>query len=607
MSTTITERPHLHNFSLNEIRYVLSVTDPLVPGCAVDIELYYHDIIDSVGILFKSFTLTPAPDGTVYCQVKDYLDSLLKPQLPAITGDTVQPVRDQVKYFYIRFRQVTTANPDPQWKTDASNKRIVLLGGVEQMKHQRNNFFASFLNTTKAFLTWQPSNRFVFANERHYLTFLLTSPADFTVQVHTVFTDLSSHNTTVNYTAGSDVLFRIKAGAHDLGLDAIDTSKKLYYYEVQVVKTSDGGILAAPHRFYLEYRPLYSFSDILFFNSLGGLDAVRVKGEVTWSIENGGDDVEHITGNQAIDSDSPQSQYSQVNQVKKDNYKGDAGWCRSPMQQEALVELLLSKGRYEIVDGRWIGIVNLKKNLDLRLSTDKKWSFPIEWSYGYSDRVFTPKWAMLGSNMADVPDLPPVPGCIAVAFPPDLSMPDGEVGSVYLYQFDIIGTPPFEVTDIVKPDWMLITIAGNRLRFSGSPNVAANAVAVSFNISNCSNDTATYSDRINIAPGVVSPTGRTPAVTNNTGVTLQLKSNNVLYPNLPTTGNFVATIIPNTKLFVVPFVSTVPCKVEFRTNINDAPIFTAVLGKTEAITLSADPDNPVTGTNNINFITISHE
>lgn len=606
MSVTITERPHTHNFSFNEIRYVLQVTDPAAPGCAVDIELYYHDVTDSVGILFKSFTLTPAPDGSVYCQLKDYLDSLLKPQLPVITGAIVQPVRDQVKYFYIRFRQVTTANPEPQWKTDAANKRIVLLGGVEQMKHQGNNFFASYLNTTKAFLTWQPSNRFVFANERHYLTFLLASPADFTVQVHTVFTDLSSHNNSFAFTAGSDVLFRIKTGAHDLGIDAIDTSKKLYYYEVQVVKTADGGILAAPHRFYLEYRPLYGFTDILFFNSLGGIDAVRVKGEVAWSIENSGDDVEHITGNEAINIDSPQAQYSQVNQVKKDNYKGDAGWSRTPIQQEALIELLLSKGRYEIVNSRWIGIVNLKKSLDLRLTTDKKWSFPIEWSYGYSDRVFTPKGIMLGSNIADAPDVPPVPGCVAVTFPAGIKMTNAQVNSAYLYSFDVGGTAPFTLTDIVKPAWMTIAVAGNTVSFTGLPDAVATRINVSFAITNCSNDTATFSDSIAVIAATI-PTGNNAFVVNNTVMALQLQAGGVLYPSAPTNSSFPASINPGDVLRLIGGAITIGMRfqVEFRTVISDPPIFAIELGGSESITLSSDPDNPVTGTHNINYITLT--
>lgn len=607
MSTTITERPHLHCFSLNEIRYILNVSDTTVPGCAVDIELYYHGITDAVGILFKSFTLTPAGDGNIYCHVKDYLDSLLSTQLPVIAGATIQPVTDQAKYFYIRYREISTADPNPLWKTDEANKRIVLLGGVEQMKFERNNFFVSYLVATKSFLTWQPANRFVFADETLYLTLLLTTQDDFTVQIHTVFTDLSSHDQSFAHSADGNVLFRIKAGAKALGLDAIDTARKLYYYEIQVVQTWNGGILASPYRFYLEYRPLYSFTDISFFNSLGGLDAVRIKGEVAWSIENSGDDVEHITGSQVYNTDRPQAQYSQVNQLKKDNYKGDAGWRRTPAQQEALVELLISKGRYEIVNGRWIGIVNLKKSLDLRLTTDKKWSFPVEWSYGYSDSVFTPKWVSLGASTSDGPVIPPPVGCVAVTFPAGIELPDGEVNLLYFYEFVLNGSEPFFApTNVVKPDWMLITVSGKRVRLTGTPDTVASKISVKFDINNCGGNTASFFDTINVVPATLSTTSN-PFVINNTGLSLQLQVDGVLYPSAATTGSFNATINAGSviRLVGVAITDGLRFKIDFTTSMREGPIFTTVIGGNETITLSDNPDNFVTGVNNINYITIS--
>ncbi|HEX8358422.1 MAG TPA: hypothetical protein VF610_13455, partial [Segetibacter sp.] len=181
MATSITERPYKYSFALNEIRYVFLVTDPATPGCALEVELYYHLLSATQGVLLKGFTLTPPDDGVIICHVADYLLSILKPQLPAINGQIVQPVNDQVKSYYVRFRQVTTANVNPEWSTDAEFKRIVVLGGVEKMKFKRNNFFVSHLANTKAFLTWQPHKRMVSQTERHYLTLLLTSPKDFTV------------------------------------------------------------------------------------------------------------------------------------------------------------------------------------------------------------------------------------------------------------------------------------------------------------------------------------------------------------------------------------------------------------------------------------------
>jgi hypothetical protein len=381
---------------MNEIRYILSVTDPNTAGCEVEVEIYYHDITQTQGVLLKSFSLVPPPDGLVYTPVADYLDSLLKHELPSLIGPEIQPINDQVKTYYIRFRQITKADPNPDWQTDIAFKRTVILGGVEQSKFKRNNFFVSYLQSSKAFLTWQPSGRFVHPDEKQYLTVLLTSPADFNVKITTWFTDSTSNIKLLPYTSAGNVLFRIKTGAKELGLDNIAPTKQIHFYTVEVINTNNNTTIAAPYRYYIEYRPLYNFYDIAFFNSLGGLDTIRVKGQVDWKIQTTSDDVEHVIYKDTYNTEKPRSQFSQSNTLKRDNYSGDAGWRRTKEEQESLVEILVSKGRYEIIDGRWIGLINLKSTLDLRSNADKTWSYPIEWSYGYTDKVFTPKLTVLG-------------------------------------------------------------------------------------------------------------------------------------------------------------------------------------------------------------------
>lgn len=396
MATSITERPYTYSFSENEIRYLLTVTDPDAAGCEIQVEIYTRSIGGTAAKL-TGFSLYPGADGIIYCHIKSYLKSILEPQLPNAAGATVQAVSSQVAYFYIKYREVTTALPDPTWQSDESNERVALIGGVEQQAFKRNNFFVSYLATNKTFLTWRPNkDNFVFIDQVHFLTFLLTAvTASITVKVTTYFTDGTSLVTTSAKTVGNDILFHIKAGAKGLGLDALDITKKLWYYEVSVL-AADNTVLANPKPFYIEYKPVYAYNEFNYFNSLGGWDSLRIMGDTLWSLDINADDVEHVVYNDSFASNTPQPQYSQANIYKKDNYKGDAGWQRSKLLQEVLVELLISKNIVELRDERWIKIINLKKTTDMRFSGDKKWSFPVEWSYGYSDAVFTPKGLSLG-------------------------------------------------------------------------------------------------------------------------------------------------------------------------------------------------------------------
>jgi hypothetical protein len=403
--TTITERPHSTSFSKNEIRYIFEVSDPATAGCAVDVEIYYHGITATGdGSKLVSFTLIPTADGLIYCHVASYLRDIVALQLPSTGGNLVQPIDDQVKVFFIKYRQVTTADPEPVWTSDIASKKKVLLGGLEQIKFKRNNYFVSYLLTNKNFLTWQPSNRYVQLDQLSFLTFLLTTlQASITVRYKVFYTDGTFIvNDNAHALAGdANILFRIRTGVKDAGLDVL-SNKQIFYYDVSVLGEDGTTILAAPYRYRLNYTYLYSFSDFIFFSSLGGLDSLRASGEVSRTIERNSEEAEHIIYKDDHASDRPQHQFSQTNNFRRDDYKGDAGWSSTKAEQEALIELEISGGIYEVIDGRWIRVLNLKKSTELGSSTDKKWSYPIEWNYGYEETVFTPKKILLGAGTAPI-------------------------------------------------------------------------------------------------------------------------------------------------------------------------------------------------------------
>ncbi len=502
MATQITERPHTFNFSENEIRYVFNVNDPAAAGCAVQVELVYFKEGIAAAQKIISFALTPDADGTVYCHVQNYLKSFLKPQLPDVVADYASAITTQVKRFYIKYRQVTNASANTEWIDDSANTKTVLLGGVERMKFKRNNFFVSYLFDTKAWLTWQPKGSFVYINQPHYLTLLIADETvkEFTVRVRTVFTDGTIDNTSeATFKTSVDTpLWRIDASVKKWELDTFNTSKNIYYYEINAI--SGNIILALPHRFYIQYNPVYAYWDFNYFNSLGGMDFVRVAGETLISADVNSEDVEHIIYRDALNTDKPQEQYTATNFVKKDVYKGDAGFMQTTRQQEALLELLLSRGIYELTDGRWIKIMNLKKSADLRNTTDKKWSFAIEWSYGYDDSVFTPKAILLGNGQADAI---PVTVCAPVELPANIVMPDGEVGTPYNFYINVAGDAPYVLAELIKPSWMSVQLVANVLNFTGKPDVTGTNLDVSFTLSNCSGANALpFTDYINITQAV---------------------------------------------------------------------------------------------------------
>jgi len=93
----------------------------------------------------------------------------------------------------------------------------------------------------------------------------------------------------------------------------------------------------------------------------------------------------------------------------------------------------------------------------------------------------------------------PPPTCVAPAIQSGIVSPNGTVGTYYSRTVVLSGSQPFTVSNVVKPAWMSISIAGNIITLSGNPTVGVNQT-VSFDVTNACGSTS-YVDSIDIAPG----------------------------------------------------------------------------------------------------------
>lgn len=96
---------------------------------------------------------------------------------------------------------------------------------------------------------------------------------------------------------------------------------------------------------------------------------------------------------------------------------------------------------------------------------------------------------------------PPTPVCNAVEFD-SFDLPNGIVGQYYSYSVPILGTPPFALNSIVKPDWMTIEIVGiSTLIFRGTPDDVLDDFDVMVNVTNCTSDQWSISESLDVLAG----------------------------------------------------------------------------------------------------------
>ncbi len=421
MAYKLKERPHIHSFSLNPIRYVVDVTNPDTPGCAVEFELYSFPITEPAvsdlssslfnGTLITKQALYPARNGRVEFYIEDFLNSQLDWDMPEFflfnTAGWITSSTNQLKRYGIRYRQVSKGNLSPVWASDLDHLRIVLKGGIAKEKFDRNNYFINHLYPKKTFLTWQPADEQLGLQERKCLTYFHHSDIDATqlrAKFRIVYVDGSSFE---DYKAfpltPKTLLFHIPCSISDLfNLN----NKPVWFFEVSVIGPQPNDeVFAEPFRMFVDYTKRYNEFSFFYFNSLGGIDSVRILGEKEVDLIRDYTEIEQATGGDFSGGILP-TEMGAINISAYKVYKGDVGYLNSQRMQEALEDLLHSQNIFQVIGGKGLRVINLQKTQSLGSSEDTRWNFPLQWRYTYNNSQFTPGNVLFGQGSTEDPEEP---------------------------------------------------------------------------------------------------------------------------------------------------------------------------------------------------------
>lgn len=385
------ERPYEYSYSKNEIRYVFQLANLERVNLYLQVRLIYKKLSETVYTQLYVFDLKPTNTGLVYFYIQGYLDSVVNYSLPQ-PGTVVNAADDQARNFYIEYREITDDDPNPDFvTTESSQVRIVIKGGVEKNKFHINNVFANYLQTQKVFLTWNPPGHFIFYSENVFISFLNPTPGSaLQLKLNCVSVTNVTHTQTININ-GTALIYHLNISPLLINyayLNATDT----YYFEASITNAAGTTTLINPYRFFMEYRPIYKYYDLVYFNSLGGVSGVRVSGETSVAISR---DYDEIEGGMNLDwtSNFNAAETTYINIRLQRQYKGDIGYLRNrtKKEQESFIELLATQNIYQLINQRWIPVIGLQKSVDLGTNKATRQSFPIEWSLSETNDVYTPE------------------------------------------------------------------------------------------------------------------------------------------------------------------------------------------------------------------------
>ncbi len=415
MSILVTRRPHIFCFSKNPVDYIFTIDNFTDPGCFVQVQLYMRAIGGAPGseTLLHTETIKPAGVNVEY-NVQDLVDAQLVYSTPDFLGNPIQTGFSHIKEFFVKYRRISDAETGGYWYSETDLARNIIKGGIEASKWDWNNYFISYVPFQHPFLTWQPLNRFVGSTDSFFITWLnsVTAPQPLSLLLTAEYSDGTVDTKLIDFPdTGENLLYHIMAGARDLGLLDLHPTLQLYKYSLQVVETlNTGNSFTKPYIYYIDYRTFYDTKYFHIYNSLGGLECIRIRGDVDYEVDRVNAEAEKY--NDAIVIGSPSSeQYTQTSINKIDVYNGEVGYLHTAKEQDVLQELLMTRFAWEYLDFKNKRIYITSKNTKLRSNSDKKWSLTIQWRYGFTEVVYTPSDARMGAGADLETYLPPAGAC----------------------------------------------------------------------------------------------------------------------------------------------------------------------------------------------------
>jgi hypothetical protein len=207
------------------------------------------------------------------------------------------------------------------------------------------------------------------------------------------YTDNTTANTSYSvYNLKLGYRFSLPAGIQQLGLTALQPTKTIWYWQCWLEDTSAGGmgIVTEKFTYVLDNRNNYNNLEILYRNSIGGLDTVRVRGVVTKALDYQITTSQRSAAPDFADSSSLPALERTDPATEQLRYKADIGYLAKD-EQDRFRDCLLNREAYMVKYGRFWPLNIVQGGFELNRSDGMKWNFPIEFTVADSgSEYYTP-------------------------------------------------------------------------------------------------------------------------------------------------------------------------------------------------------------------------
>lgn len=413
MAIVVQQEPSTRNWSGNPIHYRLYSA-----AAAGDASIYFEIKIKfkrtDASVYTEVVTLPYYPfQGVAKIDIQDVLDGLMEYEMPTLpqTAEYTAPLfaRKMTGAFYIAYREITTAEPDPAWTdTEPELALMVIKGGISFEKWRGDNFWTNYFDVALPFLTWQLNGRLASLNERMYLAWYNHSTAGagfIKMRRKITYTDGTIHSADLDCPALAKEVVFFPSGAAQLELETVIPDKKILFWTMQVWDIENTTPLSEVYKYNVDNRYDRNEKTFNFRNSLGGLDSARVRGSIEDNADRKYQEQESIVQHNYFEGYVILPRVKQADSTELLASKADIGFVTKE-EQDRLREIHHQRECWWEQQNKWLPISIVTGSAKLRLNSDMLWSMPIEYSIATKgDHYYTPQSVDLAEGVFTSPSL----------------------------------------------------------------------------------------------------------------------------------------------------------------------------------------------------------
>ncbi|MBO0360745.1 SprB repeat-containing protein [Hymenobacter sp. BT186] len=237
-------------------------------------------------------------DGRTTFDVQELLDVFLDYHVPAVGQTALSVAGPLFRRFYLQHAEVYGEPPVPAPATTLT-QHYLLRGGLSRYEAETRTYLDVYRPTIKPFLTWQPHNKVVFADQPEFLYYHSNQVGrtDIALRCRVFFSDGSSRLLPLGPLT-PDVrryeAYCCPVGFQQLGLQD-EAGRHVVRWSVWVGDDYEG-VYSETRTYVLDREPKPQRRYLLFANSLGGMDTICVWGEAQLDAEVTGEELERSPG-----------------------------------------------------------------------------------------------------------------------------------------------------------------------------------------------------------------------------------------------------------------------------------------------------------------------